>query len=63
MSPSDRKICFTTLAIGSKYRQHALTLAKDIRFFGSCYAMDMVIMDETLVGKDIRLFLSIALDY
>ncbi|MDJ0559258.1 MAG: hypothetical protein PX638_09090, partial [Microcystis sp. M53599_WE4] len=31
MSFSDRKICFVTLAVGKKYRDHALTLAEDIR--------------------------------
>lgn len=31
MSLSDRKICFVTLAVGKKYRDHALTLAEDIR--------------------------------
>ena len=31
MSLSDRKTCFVTLAVGKKYRDHALTLAEDIR--------------------------------
>ncbi|BBH41426.1 hypothetical protein myaer102_40390 [Microcystis viridis NIES-102] len=31
MSFIDRKICFVTLAVGKKYRDHALTLAEDIR--------------------------------
>ncbi|GEA27394.1 hypothetical protein MiAbW_01957 [Microcystis aeruginosa NIES-4325] len=31
MSLSDRKTCFVTLAVGKKYRDHALTLAEYIR--------------------------------
>lgn len=31
MDSRHRKICFMTLAIGSKYRRHALVLAKDIQ--------------------------------
>lgn len=31
MSLIDRKIRFVTLAVGKKYRDHALTLAEDIR--------------------------------
>jgi hypothetical protein len=30
MNMSKKKICLTTLAIGSKYRKHALQLAEDI---------------------------------
>jgi hypothetical protein len=33
MNMSRQKICVTTLAIGSKYRKHALQLAEDIRHF------------------------------
>ena len=31
MSLIDRKIRFVTLAVGKKYRDHALTLAEDVR--------------------------------
>ena len=31
MSLSDRKTCFVTLAVGKKYRDHALALAEDVR--------------------------------
>ncbi|TRU90320.1 MAG: hypothetical protein EWV76_00480 [Microcystis novacekii Mn_MB_F_20050700_S1] len=36
MSLTDSKICFVTLAFGEKCRDHALTLAADIRTLTHC---------------------------